>query len=236
MHAPLPAKVICLKNNRCILCLLWLIFAFGVKANAQTVTSMYTTRHLATRVNHYTNDSLTRTYNKAISIPNSEYAYIYSNKQSLCTLTASPGLIKTTVTDPETNAPSPHIMDYPTAETFFKDLELGSLLLTNTTSKGTAAFGGDLPVFKWKITSEKKTILHHPCKKAVCTYNGTRVIAWYATDIKIKDGPARFHGLPGLILKVRVGDYLETTATCIEISKTNTEIPPPVINVPIKRL
>ncbi|MFP5438641.1 MAG: GLPGLI family protein [Bacteroidia bacterium] len=231
MHTDLLIKLTGLKNNHRVLYILAFALAFTLQAKAQTITALYTTRHLATQVNIYTNDSLTKSYTEKLSIPNSEHNYIYSNKRSLYTLTASPGYVRSTIAG-ET---APHILDYPTAEVFFKDLELGSMLLISTTGKGNANFSGDLPVFKWKITTEKKTIAQHLCRKATCTFNGKIIIAWYATDIKIKDGPARFNGLPGLILKVRVGDYLETTANRITIQPGDTEIIPPGTNEKTKQ-
>jgi GLPGLI family protein len=206
-----------------------LLIMFTPHLNAQTVTATYTTHYKAAMVNEFDNNNLTHTYKHKIKIPNAEYSYVYSGKRSLYTLVSGPGLVKTTAINPTTSKSTPHTMDYPSAETFFKDLQTETLLLISKTSKGTKNYSSDLQVYKWKITNEKKTILKHPCRKATCHYNNMTVTAWYATDIKINDGPARFWGLPGLILKISIGDYLETTATRIETEKASTEIVPPVM-------
>lgn len=212
-----------------------LLIMFIPHLNAQTVTATYITHYKAAMVNEFDNNNLTNTYKHKINIPNAEYTYVYSGKRSLYTLVSGPGLIKTTATNPTTGKSTPHTMDYPTAETFFKDLQTETLLLTNTTSKGIKNYNTDLQVYKWKITNEKKTILKLLCKKATCHYNNMTITAWYATDIKINDGPARFWGLPGLIIKISIGDYLETTATRIETKKTSTEIVPPATEKKIRQ-
>jgi GLPGLI family protein len=79
---------------------------------------------------------------------------------------------------------------------------------------------------KWKMTGDTKTILNHPCMKAVATQvrqsmrmtmdNGkmerqpvsdtSEVIAWFASDIPVSAGPAEYQGqLPGLILELTAG-------------------------------
>ncbi len=80
---------------------------------------------------------------------------------------------------------------------------------------------------KWKMTGETKTILNHPCMKAIATRTSKRtvmnmdngnmerkeiddtatIVAWFATDIPVPAGPSEFQGqLPGLILELDVRD------------------------------
>ena len=55
----------------------------------------------------------------------------------------------------------------------------------------------------WKLDSRKDTILlGYTCQKAYTTYAGRNYIAWYSTQIPLPDGPYKFNGLPGLILKI----------------------------------
>jgi len=60
----------------------------------------------------------------------------------------------------------------------------------------------DLPAFNWKIIPEKQTILSYNCQKATVSFRGRDYIAWFTTDIPIPNGPWKFGGLPGLILKL----------------------------------
>lgn len=56
--------------------------------------------------------------------------------------------------------------------------------------------------WKWDLKQEKDTILGYPVQKATTQYGGRKWIVWFASDIPIPDGPYKFFGLPGLILKV----------------------------------
>jgi GLPGLI family protein len=80
---------------------------------------------------------------------------------------------------------------------------------------------------KWKLSDETKTILNHPCRKAMATRYGKRttmnmdngkmerkevedtttIIAWFTSDIPVSAGPAEYQGqLPGLILEMDINN------------------------------
>lgn len=61
----------------------------------------------------------------------------------------------------------------------------------------------------WKILSETATIGDYKTQKAETDFAGRKWSAWFTTDIPIQDGPYKFSGLPGLIVKVEdsKGDY-----------------------------
>lgn len=54
----------------------------------------------------------------------------------------------------------------------------------------------------WKISSEKQKIGSWNAQKAETDFGGRHWIAWFTTEIPIQDGPYKFHGLPGLIVKL----------------------------------
>lgn len=56
--------------------------------------------------------------------------------------------------------------------------------------------------FNWKISNEKKKIGEYNTQKASTEFGGRRWIAWFCTDLPFPDGPYKFHGLPGLIVKI----------------------------------
>lgn len=56
--------------------------------------------------------------------------------------------------------------------------------------------------FNWKISDEKAKIGSYNTQKATTDFGGRKWIAWFASDIPLQDGPYKFHGLPGLIVKV----------------------------------
>ncbi|QQQ27155.1 GLPGLI family protein [Chryseobacterium indoltheticum] len=57
-------------------------------------------------------------------------------------------------------------------------------------------------VFDWKISGEKAKIGEYNAQKASTTFGGRNWIAWFTTDVPFQDGPYKFKGLPGLIVKV----------------------------------
>ncbi|WP_227411524.1 GLPGLI family protein [Cruoricaptor ignavus] len=56
----------------------------------------------------------------------------------------------------------------------------------------------------WNLKNEKPTekIMGYDVKKATCNFGGRKWIAFYTSEIPIQDGPYKFSGLPGLILKI----------------------------------
>lgn len=54
----------------------------------------------------------------------------------------------------------------------------------------------------WVISKEQKRILGYSSRKATTIFAGRRWTAWFTDEISIPDGPYKFYGLPGLILKI----------------------------------
>lgn len=54
----------------------------------------------------------------------------------------------------------------------------------------------------WELTNEVEKIDQLNCKIAYINYAGRRYKTWYSTDIAIPEGPYKFSGLPGLIIKM----------------------------------
>lgn len=59
------------------------------------------------------------------------------------------------------------------------------------------------PLFKWKITSVRNKVAGYECQQALASFGGRMFEAWFTRDIPVSDGPYKFYGLPGLIVKVR---------------------------------
>lgn len=55
---------------------------------------------------------------------------------------------------------------------------------------------------QWQITADTLTVLGYLCQKATTNFRGREYTAWFTSDIPVNDGPWKFYGLPGLILKV----------------------------------
>lgn len=63
-----------------------------------------------------------------------------------------------------------------------------------------------LPKLNWEVLKDTLTILKYNTQKAKVNFRGRNYFAWFTSDIFISDGPFKFHGLPGLILKVESED------------------------------
>lgn len=56
--------------------------------------------------------------------------------------------------------------------------------------------------FTWKIEKDKQKIGTYNTQKATTEYGGRKWIAWFTTELPFQDGPYKFYGLPGLIVKI----------------------------------
>ncbi|MFV0392483.1 MAG: GLPGLI family protein [Paludibacteraceae bacterium] len=83
---------------------------------------------------------------------------------------------------------------------------------------GNFKYSEDKINFKWKLQQGSATICGYRCKKATTTFRGRNYTAWYAPDIPNSDGPWKFSGLPGLILKVS-DDTDDYSFVCVAIEK-----------------
>ncbi len=63
-------------------------------------------------------------------------------------------------------------------------------------------YSEQLPLQKWTISKETKTICGYKCMKATCKWRGRSYTAWYTMQIPVAAGPWKFGGLPGLIMAV----------------------------------
>lgn len=61
----------------------------------------------------------------------------------------------------------------------------------------------------WKILPQTLKIGEYEAQKAITNFGGRKWIAWFTQEIPLQDGPYKFRGLPGLIIKVEdeKGDY-----------------------------
>lgn len=69
-------------------------------------------------------------------------------------------------------------------------------------SAGNIIYEENQSCFEWDITSDTNTIHGYLSQKAICDFGGRRWEAWFTPEIPYSDGPYKFCGLPGLILKI----------------------------------
>lgn len=92
--------------------------------------------------------------------------------------------------------------------TIEKDFKTGTKTYNSRIGRDQYSYDEDRPM-EWKILAETTKIGDYKTQKAETQFAGRTWYAWFATDIPIQDGPYKFAGLPGLIVKAEDsnGDY-----------------------------
>ncbi len=136
--------------------------------------------------------------------------------------------------DKELEAPQPAgmqivIMDTGGSDVLYKNIAENRFTSQNDVYGKIFLIKDELPKHEWQMTGETKFIGDYKAYKATMTREVERlkqpgisvnndkelsdemvteeitITAWYTTEIPINNGPARYHGLPGLILEVNDG-------------------------------
>lgn len=85
--------------------------------------------------------------------------------------------------------------EYPTMKVNFSERMLNSVFGYN-----------EEPKFNWKISNDKQKIGEYEAQKATTEFGGRQWTAWFTEAIPFPDGPYKFSGLPGLIVKIEDAD------------------------------
>ncbi|AMR26019.1 hypothetical protein A0257_02155 [Hymenobacter psoromatis] len=54
----------------------------------------------------------------------------------------------------------------------------------------------------WTILPATATVAGYACQRATTSFGGRQWEAWFTREVSVSDGPYKFYGLPGLIVKV----------------------------------
>lgn len=54
----------------------------------------------------------------------------------------------------------------------------------------------------WTISPATATVAGYACQRATASYGGRQWEAWFTREVPVSEGPYKFYGLPGLIVKV----------------------------------
>lgn len=92
--------------------------------------------------------------------------------------------------------------------TIEKDKKSQKTVFKNRIGRDIYSYEEDRPI-SWKILSETTKIGDYKVQKAEADFAGRKWIAWFTTDLPYQDGPYKFSGLPGLIVKAEddKGEY-----------------------------
>jgi GLPGLI family protein len=86
--------------------------------------------------------------------------------------------------------------------TIYKNYPVGKITYTEKVIPTYFKYEEPLNLFQWQLSDLRDTIDGYTVYNAFAEYGGRHWNAWYAPDIPINDGPYKFRGLPGLILKI----------------------------------
>jgi len=84
----------------------------------------------------------------------------------------------------------------------FKNYPEGKLTFFDRVFKDKYKYDEEVNCLNWQIHTDTVSIAGMKCQKAITSYAGRDYIAWFTNEIPVNDGPYKFHGLPGLIVKV----------------------------------
>lgn len=85
--------------------------------------------------------------------------------------------------------------------------------------------------FNWELLDKSEIILGYNCQAAITLYKGRQYTAYFTTDLSTNYGPWKFHGLPGMILKViSISNNEVYKMECLEITNSTLKNPIEVYN------
>lgn len=72
----------------------------------------------------------------------------------------------------------------------------------------------------WNLSNETQQYHNYRVKKATTTFAGRQWEAWFSDELPVNDGPYKFKGLPGLILKIK-DTHSDYEIFLVEVKKIN---------------
>ena len=84
----------------------------------------------------------------------------------------------------------------------YKDYKAKKIYVVDHISIDWFIYEENLVPQNWVIQDDITTIAGYTCQKAVCDYRGRSYEAWFTSEIPINEGPWKFCGLPGLIVRL----------------------------------
>ena len=179
----------------------------------------------------------TTTLSEKASKP-STFSYVYSEKKS----------IQKIISIEKSSIDTTYIEKYgdklvttssvirPSALTYYKDFNSKKYKVIFTKNDKDVSIKEDLPMLTWKLHDESRIINGYNCKKATTTNTafstGQSIVAWYAEEIPVNDGPMHYNGLPGFIIQIEISDYTILTFDKLVFIKEKTTIEEPKNTAP----
>lgn len=97
-------------------------------------------------------------------------------------------------------------------ESYYFDYPKKGILTVSTLFTGQKSiqyiYEEPIPRMEWQLVDQEIEFMGFQCKKAITDFRGRQYEVWFTTEIPIRNGPWKFNGLPGLILKAESTDGL----------------------------
>ena len=108
----------------------------------------------------------------------------------------------------------------------FKNYPNGQLTYTEYLFlTGSFQYNEPMDLFRWEIQEDTIEIQGYVAQKATCSYGGRDWVAWFTDELPFSDGPYKFRGLPGLILRVSdTRNHYSFDFVSIEVPEKGTPI------------
>lgn len=84
----------------------------------------------------------------------------------------------------------------------YKNYPEGKLTFTDKIINTFYLIEEELAPQEWEILDGTDTVVGYPCQQARCSFRGRDWVAWFTPEIPVSEGPWKFNGLPGMIMKV----------------------------------
>jgi GLPGLI family protein len=85
----------------------------------------------------------------------------------------------------------------------FKDFKTGNMTVVDQIINDKYYYEDSLNLFNWHIYPDTATISGYLCQRAETNFRGRHYISWFTNQVPVSNGPLKFGGLPGLIVKLQ---------------------------------
>lgn len=181
---------------------IYFIFILLVNSSfAQTIKVVYSeTRILGDEAKQFFSEREQR-----LKVMPKDFELLFSENKSIykkCNYTIDNDSVKYPKTNGIEDFSQPYVVkDILLEQIYFKDFAKDSLVYFTPNTEKNYYLKDKLLNWDWEITTETQAIHGYKCTKAVSKKFGN-VVAWFTSEIQNHSGPAIYHGLPGMILKI----------------------------------
>jgi GLPGLI family protein len=102
----------------------------------------------------------------------------------------------------------------------YRDYQTNTMISKDDVWKSYVFVKEELPKLNWTTGENQQEILGYKCHEMKTTFRERNYKVWFTTDLPFKAAPWKFHGLPGVVLKVESdGEGLKMEAHALKIQE-----------------